>query len=192
MRNWLIGKLQSNRITNWNVQLALELKKLPTPEVALVVVKAIDFCLSFRQHENGIVISKAVEEPSKHLTDDGARELYGKLEDVLLAAQEELEPTLKRAKDSLPSAAHASFAKSIALNHISLRLLMSRVSHVFKTADPRYVGEISACLRVALSSIDEAAAAFEAEQRATGTTKDASYYKFIRDAAYIYAASYPM
>ena len=192
MRNWLIGKLQSNRIANWNVQLALELKKLPSPEIALVVVKAIEFCLSFRQHDNGIVISKAIEEPSKHLADDGARELYGKLEDILLAAQQELEPTLKRAKDSLPPAAHANFAKSIALNHVSLRLLMSRVSHVFKAADPRYIGEISACLRAALSSIDEAAAIFEAEQRATGTTKDGGYYKFLRDAAYNYAASYPM
>lgn len=192
MRNWLIGKLQSNRIANWNVQLALELKKLPAPEAALVVVKAIDFCLSFRQHDNGLVISKAIEAPSKHLADDGARELYGKLEDILLAAQQELEPTLKRAKGSLPPAAHANFAKSIALNHISLRLLMSRVSHVFKAADTRYVGEISACLRAALSSIDEAASTFEAEQRATGTTKDGSYYKFVRDAAYNYAASYPM
>ncbi|MGH9427125.1 MAG: hypothetical protein ACRD2L_12580 [Terriglobia bacterium] len=192
MRKWLIGKLQSNRIANWNVQLALELKKLPASEVALVVVKAIDFCLSFRQHENGFLISKAIEEPSKHLADDGARELYGKLEDILLAAQQELKPTLERAKESLPPAAHANVAKSIALNHVSLRLLMSRVSHVFKSADPRYIGEVSACLRAALSSIDEAAAAFEAEQRATGTTKDGSYYKFVRDAAYNYAASYPM
>jgi len=164
---------------------------MPSPEVALAVVKAIDFCLSFRQHEDGFAISKAIEEPSKHLADDGARELYGKLEDILFAAQRELEPTLKRAKESLPPAAHANFAKSVALNHVSLRLLMSRVSHVFKAADPRYIGEVSACLRGALSSIDEAAAVFQAEQRATGTTKDASYYKFVRDAAYSYAASYP-
>lgn len=192
MWKWLIGKLQSNRIANWNVQLALELKKLAAPEVALVVVRAIDFCLSFRQHDNGLIISKSIEEPSKHLADDGARELYGKLEDILLAAQQELEPTLRRAKKSLPPDAIDKFSRSIALNHISFRLLMSRVSNVFKAADPRYVGEISACLRSALSSIDEAAATFEVEQRATGISKDSSYYKFVRDAAYNYAASYPL
>lgn len=192
MQNWLIRKLQSNRIANWNVQLALELKKLPAPEVALVVVKGIDFCLSFRRNENGFVISKAIEEPSKHLNDDGARELYGKLEDILLSAQRELEPTLKRAKDSLPPTTYANFAKSIDLNHISIRLLMSRVSHAFKATDLKYVTEISACLRAALSSIDEAAAAFEAEQRASGTTNDDSYYRVIRDAAYNYATSYPL
>jgi hypothetical protein len=189
---WFVGKLQANRIANWNVQLASEIGALSASEVALVVVKAIDFSLSFRQHEDGFLVSKAIEEPSKHLTEDGARELYGKLEDILLAAQQSLEPTLKRAKESLPQTAHSNFAKSIALNHVSLRLLMSRVSHVFKAADLKYIGEVSACLRRALSSIDQAAAAFEAEQHATGAAKDGGFYKFVRDAAYNYAASYPM
>lgn len=192
MLKWFVGKLQANRTANWNVQLASEISALSASDIALVVVKAIDFSLSFRQHEDGFLISKAIEQPSKHLTEDGARQLYGKLEDILLTAQQSLEPTLKRAKESLPQAAHADFAKSIALSHVSLRLLMSRVSHVFKAADPKYIREVSACLRSALSSIDQAAAAFEAEQRATGAVKDGGFYKFVRDAAYNYAASYPM
>lgn len=192
MRNWLIGKLQASRVANWNVQLALELKELSASEVALVLVKGIDFCLSFRQHENGFVISKAIEEPSKHLADDGARELYGKLEDILLAAQRELKPTLEQAKASLPPSMHSNFAKNVALNHISLRLLMSRVSHVFKAADPRYIGEVRGSLRSALPLIEDAVTTFKTEQAAAGIIKDAGFYTFVRDMAYNYAVTYPL
>ena len=192
MLNWVTGRIQSGRIVTWNIQLASELKELPAAEVALVVVKAIDFCLSFRQHENGFVISKAIEEPSKHLLDDGARELYGKLEDILFAAQRELKPMLERAKASLPTTMHDKFAESTALNHVALRLLMSRVSHAFKAADIKYIGQVSQCLRAALPSIDDAATVFKTEQSATGIAKDPGHYIFVRDMAYNYAATYPL
>jgi len=192
--NWLKGKLQSGRIATWNIQLASELEQLTASDVALVVVKGIDFCLSFRQHDDGldgIIRSKVIEEPSKHLADDGAQELYWKLEDILFAAQRELEPTLKQAKASLPPAAHGTFAKSVTLNHVSLRLLMSRVSHAFKAADAKYVAQIAKSLRTACPSIDDAVRIFKAEQIAAGIAKDDGYYTFVRDSAYNYAATYP-
>lgn len=157
----------------------------------MVVVKGIDFCLSFRQHEDGFLISKAIEEPSKHLAHDGARELYAKLEDILLTAQRELEPTLERAKESLPPSLHGNFAKSVTLNHVSIRLLMSRVSHAFDSSDPKYLARVRDSLRAARPLIDDAVTVFKTEQAAAGITKDAGFYTFVRDMAYNYAATYP-
>ena len=194
MLNWLKGKLQSGRIATWNIQLASELEQMTASDVALVVVKGIDFCLSFRQHDDGIdgiIRAKVIEEPSKHLAEDGAQELYWKLEDILFAAQRELEPTLKQAKATLPATAYGNFAKGVALNHISLRLLMSRVSHAFKAADAKYIAKIGGSLRATRPLIDDAVKTFKADHIAAGISKEDGFYTFVRDSAYNYAATYP-
>ncbi len=191
MFTWLKRRLQAGRIASWNAQLASELGDLTPVEVASVLVKGMDFAMSFRQHENGFVVSKAIEEPSKHLASDGARELYGQLEEILLTAQAQAGPMLAGAKESLAPVQHAVFARSVELNHISLRLLMLRVARVINAADAQTITQVTKAVRGALPCLGVAVKQFEQEQRATGVTAVASHYTFLRDMAYNYAVTYP-
>ncbi len=190
MLDWMKNKLQSGRLAATNLQLALELEELSPSEVASVVIGAIEFCLAFRESEDGFFISKAIEEPST-IHPSQVKEIYGQLEDILISTQAQDQQMLERAKDRFGASFEANFSKRVARSNTSLRLLMSRISRRIG-ADPERIAQISRCLRPALPMIDQEILTLQSEHSALGTEKDASYYSFVRNSAYGYAATYPM
>ena len=190
MLKWFTTKLQSSRIAAHNIQLAHELQELASAEVATVVVGAIEFCMTFRNSDSGVLISRAIQEPSK-LTAADAKELYGQLEDILLTALQQDKHLVARTKHRHGAIFHENFAKRVHLNNMSIRLLLSRISHVFDTTDAEQLTQVSQRLRLALPSIEGAAEALMAEHKALGAAKREDYGTFIRDSAYNYAATYP-
>ncbi len=189
MLNWLLGKLRSTRVTVNNIWLSSDLQSLSTCEIAVVVVGAMEFCVGLRG--SNIFIARAIEDPES-LSKDEAKSIYHELESLLLDSQQKDKLLLSRVKSSYPLSVHENLVKELRLNDVSIRLLMARVSYVFKIDNPKRVNKISMLLKSGYSDIEKAVDILVKKKEAVGEAYTNEYRQYVKNSAGVYALTYPI
>lgn len=189
MFRWLAKRSRATRAAMCATQTAMRIEAATPPERAAAVVAAIHLCLSFRQADEGVLLSMQVENP-KGLGPEDAYALYWELEGLLLASKQKNKAAQQRMQQVLGSDGASRFAKQMEMVELGINLLLVRLSEAFRPENREHIRKIAHALFVSAGEVDGAIRGMKAADAATGNAKHEDFYAFLRDSAYHYSLSY--
>lgn len=190
MFHWITRKLKARRIAMSIAQLEHELKVMPPAEIAIALVRAIEFSSSFAIEANKKISTEQAIGLPNSLNSEDAYALYWNLEGILMECQHKNAQAYARTKERLNSKLANGFRNDMKIIEVGLRLLLSRIAATIDRENKPKLQVIAHRLDQGVPLIGDAIKSIKLQHLAIGTLKPEEHYSNLEAGARLYAFSY--